>query len=79
MRLVDRPLSVRTAAGRLVAFTWQGRELTVSAILETWADTGEWWLGEKEKIFYRLTAAGGLYELYYEPASTTWHLYRIFD
>jgi len=79
VRLVDRPISVAAPGGRPAAFTWRGRTLTVGAVLEVWADTGEWWRGEPEKIFYRLTAAGGLYELYFEPSSAGWHLYKVYD
>ncbi|MGI6604990.1 MAG: DUF6504 family protein [bacterium] len=79
MRLVNRPLTVRTAAGLPRVFTWQGRELCVDAVRDVWADTGEWWRGEPEKIFYRVSAGGGLYEVYFEPASASWVLYKIYD
>jgi hypothetical protein len=80
MRLVERPITVEMAGGRLSAFYWRKQRRLVSAILEYWADSGAWWEDEAEKIFYRLLADdGGLYELYRERLTDRWYLYKVYD
>lgn len=68
----------------LRGFTWRGRFLQVHGAIDAWKDTGRWWEGEPEKWFWRLRAADregleGVYDLFFEPATGTWALYRIHD
>ena len=81
MRLVERPLTLASSsAGRPQSFSWRGKSHIVMTIPESWADTGAWWEGEPEKIFYRLLVDdGGLYELYQERISGRWYLYKVYD
>lgn len=66
----DCPVSVR----------WQGRDFPVADILECWRDTGCWWQGESEKLFYRiLCQGGGILEIFCDLASHQWSLYRVYD
>lgn len=62
---------------------------------EVWKDTGRWWEGEGEKVFYRVEAAAGgapaghpagvppaggrLVELYFDRKAGKWFLYRVYD
>ncbi|HHV79915.1 MAG TPA: hypothetical protein GXX40_09970 [Firmicutes bacterium] len=64
---------------KLRAFSCGGRWYRVTRVLEEWFDTGEWWKGESEKRFYRVEAALSLFEVYYEPQSKTWRLYKVYD
>ncbi|KUG05366.1 hypothetical protein ASZ90_017198 [hydrocarbon metagenome] len=52
----------------------------VETILESWHDTGCWWEGESEKVFYRICCQdGGVREIFYDLSSREWFLYRIYD
>jgi DNA relaxase NicK len=52
----------------------------VQNILDEWKDTGRWWDGEDEKVFYRLTGTGGaVYELCSDGRLNQWNLYRVLD
>lgn len=63
-----------------LAFFYSTRWLPVDHVLEIWKDTGTWWDGESEKIFYRIAAgSGSMYELYRDTGSHIWFLYRIYD
>lgn len=80
MRLVERPVTVTAASGCPQSFQWRRKSYVVSTVLEKWIDTGAWWEGEAEKVFYRLvTHDGGLYELYQERISGRWYLYKVYD
>ncbi|OGS69583.1 MAG: hypothetical protein A2Y96_02040 [Firmicutes bacterium RBG_13_65_8] len=80
--MVDKPIDVRGAQGPFaapVSFRWQNRWHAVQAVLDVWPDTGSWWDGEEESLFFRITAAGGkLFELV-RDRSGRWRLYRIYD
>lgn len=55
-------------------------EITVEKVLESWNDTGCWWEGENEKIFYRLYCrGGGILEIFCDLASGNWYIYRVYD
>lgn len=57
---------------------WRGAWHRVSGVIETWWDTGEWWLGETEKVFCRLRLAdGALVEVYWSEGE--WVLYKVYD
>ncbi|MEW6662909.1 MAG: DUF6504 family protein [Bacillota bacterium] len=78
-RLINRPVPVTTdPEGRLLQFRWRGSWFNV-AILEEWRDTGAWWQGEQEKVFYRVEGVGGVFELYRETPGSRWYLYKIYD
>jgi len=76
------PLQVRLdAGGQPAGLFWQGRWQRVARVLETWHDTGQWWDGEEEKVFYRVMLASGAVWEIYRPGTedASWHLYRIYD
>lgn len=81
-RLIDKPIPPPTldAQKRPLSFRWSGQTLHVVEILDTFAFTGQWWKREQEKTFWRVKVkGGGLYDLWHEPATETWGLYRIWD
>lgn len=52
----------------------------VRDILDRWSDTGCWWEGEKEKVFYRLSCQDGpVCEIYHEIGTRNWFLYKVYD
>ncbi len=52
----------------------------IESILECWYDTGCWWEGESEKLFYRIYCQdGGMREIFKDLSSGEWFLYRIYD
>ncbi len=64
----------------LVKLYLNGQSLRVSEQLECWADTGEWWRGESEKLFYRVQLEQGqVMELYYDLRERVWWTYKIYD
>jgi len=78
--LRERPVEVRHARLRPLAFRVGRRWVRVREIRDYWRDTGRWWAGEPEKHFYRVLAGdGGVYEIFYQPADGSWFLYRIYD
>jgi len=81
-RLVDRPVEgLETGpGGRPRRFRALGRSWTVARVVEVWKDTGCWWAGEGEKVFFRLeTACGRLVELYRDLDAGKWFIYRVYD
>lgn len=63
----------------LRGFLWGGKWHRVVRVLEEWCDTGEWWKGESEKRFYRLESDLSVFEVYYEPGSRAWRVYKVYD
>jgi len=63
--------------------TWaeyQGPMTKVIGIMELWADTGQWWKGESEKMFYRIQLEQGqIMEIYKDLTTGEWWLYKIYD
>ncbi len=58
----------------------RGERLRVAEVLDIWRDVGCWWLGEREKTFYRLAIArGGVFEIYRTSGDESWVLYRVYD
>ncbi len=52
----------------------------MARVVEVWKDTGCWWAGEGEKVFFRLeTACGRLVELYRDLDAGKWFIYRVYD
>ncbi|MBE0466549.1 MAG: hypothetical protein IBX71_04905 [Candidatus Desulforudis sp.] len=78
-RIVDRRADVAAdPEGRPRSFGWGRGKRRVRRILDAWKETGRWWAGETEKIFYRVeTESGGVYELYTDRQD--WYLYKIYD
>lgn len=80
MRLLDVPIRVALADGRLARFRWQNRVYRVARIVDQWSYLGRWWVGEGEWRFFRVeTADGGLFELYWDKVADQWRLYRVYD
>lgn len=62
------------------AFRFNGKLRVVTKVLEIWKDTGCWWNGEAEKMFYRAEADGnGLYEFFLDIEHQVWYLYKTYD
>lgn len=54
--------------------------IKIQNILESWHDTGCWWEGESEKVFYRVYCQdGGIREIFRDLSSGQWFLYRVYD
>jgi len=52
----------------------------VEQVLDCWRDTGCWWEGESEKLFYRLSLdSGAVVEVYWDLGTHTWMLYKVYD
>ncbi len=78
--MATEEIEVVSRGGRPVSFRWRGRRYAIRTILETWKDTGRWWEGEGTKVFLRAGGAGGaLWEIYFDTAGATWHLYKVYD
>jgi hypothetical protein len=78
-RILDRPLPVQEKEGYPAIFCWNGRCYSVEKIIDAWKDTGCWWENEGRKIFYRVMAGGGVFEIYLDTKRNTWFLYKIYD
>ena len=79
-RIIDRPVTVAAdlARGCPRSFCWRCREYRIARVQDVWKETGRWWAGENEKVFYRVeTETGGVYELYTDQER--WYLYKIYD
>lgn len=73
-------IEVVFCGGRPRSFRWRDRQYTIRTVLERWTDTGRWWEGERVKVFLRVAGTGGtLWEIYFDTATSTWHLYKIYD
>lgn len=52
----------------------------VEQVLDCWRDTGCWWEGESEKLFYRLSLDNrDIVEIYWDLGTDTWVLYKVYD
>ncbi len=73
-------VEVLSFKGQPVRFSWRGRWRGIRQVIDSWREMGCWWKGEGEKVFFRVEADnGGIYEIYYEPSSKNWRLYRLYD
>ncbi len=78
MKLINKPVPVKSSNGNPVLFSFRGSEFKVQDILDLWKDVGEWWNGEGEKAFYRVSLVGhGLAEVYYDEKEMKWYLYSL--
>ncbi len=81
MKIVDRPNQVKldqqgNPQKVLLYDGWHA----VADQLDCWADTGRWWVGENEKMFYRLfLEKGQVVEIYQDLVEGNWQLYKIYD
>lgn len=56
------------------------RAIDVVQVLECWCDTGCWWEGESEKLFYRLYCQEGrVFEIFQDRKNARWFLYKVYD
>ncbi|MGI6548105.1 MAG: DUF6504 family protein [Bacillota bacterium] len=80
-KLVQKQITVLTETGANPrSFRWHDRWHHIATVYESWRETGRWWCGEGERVFYRAeTVAGGIYELYYDTGRCQWYLYRVYD
>ncbi|MGI6552561.1 MAG: DUF6504 family protein [Bacillota bacterium] len=78
-RILDRPLAVQEKEGIPASFRWNGRRYPVEKIIDAWKDTGCWWENEGSKIFYRVMAQKGVFEIYRDLKKNAWFLYKIYD
>lgn len=67
-------------------FFHDGRFWIVREVVDVWRDTGEWWEGEEEKIFFRIGALPVredgppvLCEIYTDRRADVWVLYVVYD
>jgi hypothetical protein len=81
-RIVDQAIEVRGAVGPFAApasFRWRERDHIVKAVLDIWSDTGAWWDGEGEALFFRVVGGEGrVFELLRDSLGS-WRLYRVYD
>lgn len=82
-RIIDRPVKVSVRGdGSPAGFFWNGNWKAVTEIIDFWADAGCWWEQEEEKVFYRVAAGGGIYELCHPCRASGvsgWRLYKVYD
>ena len=72
-------IEVRCERGIPRYFRWHGEVYLVTRVLERWRDVGKWWDGEPPRLFFRVEAGRGLWEIYLDEAEGLWHIHRIYD
>ncbi len=80
-KLVNKPINVEydQDTGPL-SLVHEGSSFPIIQVVESWTDTGAWWEGETEKIFFRLQLKDhGLCEIYCENGYEKWVLYKVYD
>ncbi|NMB10808.1 MAG: hypothetical protein GX977_00820 [Firmicutes bacterium] len=78
-RRVNVSIQVTCQGERPIAFFWEEQCHTITQIIESWRESGEWWEKAPEITVYQvLTATQGLYELHHQ-ATGQWLLYKIYD
>ena len=65
-------------AGRLVAFTWNGRREPVE-VCNRWRIEEAWWRRPIVRDYYKVAGARLLALLYRDGVDGTWHLERLYD
>lgn len=80
-RLICSPAKVCcNITGQPIEIWFQQTSARVEKILDCWMDTGCWWEGESEKVFYRLCCdEGRVYEVYQDLVSRQWAIYKAYD
>ena len=78
--LMEERIEVYCSGDLPESIMMRGEHLQVAEILDVWRDVGRWWLGEREKTFYRLAVErGGVLEIYHPSDDDSWILYRVYD
>jgi hypothetical protein len=74
------PIQVeQTSDGRPCRIRYRGRVWRVS-VVDEWLETGRWWQGENQRVFYRLlTEHQRVLEVSLEPATQRWALEKWLD
>ena len=66
--------------GKPIKLYLRGKSVKVIEMLERWVDTGEWWKGESEKMFFRLQLEQDrIMEIYYDLKAGEWWTYKVYD
>ena len=80
---VQKEIQVRTRDGMPAALHVDPHQVWRVRVVDVWMESGLWWHGEGEKVFYRVerveTHGGGALVLYRDVGTGKWFLYRIFD
>ena len=80
---VEKEIQVQTQSGMPAMLQIDPDRNWHVRVVDMWMESGLWWHGEGEKVFYRLERVekqgGGALVLYHDVASEKWFLYRIFD
>ncbi|MGI5920510.1 MAG: hypothetical protein ACOX6I_02110 [Syntrophomonadaceae bacterium] len=80
-KLVTMPLQVyQDRKGNPEKIISKERLIKITQIMECWHDTGCWWEGESEKVFYRIACQdGSVWEIFNNLFSGKWFLYKVYD
>ena len=77
-KLILEPVLVVMDRQKPVKFFWERRWVYAEKVTDRWRATGQWWMGEAEKTFFRVQSREGrLYEIYTDGKG--WRLYRVYD
>jgi len=79
-RVTFPPIQVeQTSDGRPCRIQYRGQVWQV-CVVEEWLETGRWWQGESQRVFYRLlTEHQRVLEVSLEPTTQRWTLERWLD
>jgi hypothetical protein len=64
--------------GRLVAIRWNGRREAVE-VCNRWRVAEAWWREPIERDYFKVVGERWLALVYFDLASGTWHLERLYD
>jgi hypothetical protein len=64
--------------GRLVAIRWNGRRELVE-VCNRWRVAEAWWRDPIERDYFKVVGEHWLALVYYDHASASWHLERLYD
>ena len=79
VRMIPTEIQVVTAQNKLIRLQWKRQWYAVTSIKDNWVDTDEWWNGEGEKTFYRISTGNRFFEIYCDEKEKAWHIYRVYD
>lgn len=65
-------------AGRLVAIRWNGRREAVE-VCNRWRVAEAWWRDPIERDYFKVVGEHWLALVYFDHASASWHLERLYD
>ena len=77
-KIYDQPVDVMEHRWRYfpAAFGWRGRRHQVEAVESSWLVPAHGWLRSRDRRFFRVRCAEGLFDLYQDLGAGTWHLRR---